>query len=279
MFTLCRGLREVEDTSRQSMSHLMKGIVYNQRGHIQLQTSNAMRESTPSYHHGDLRSALILEGRRALEQHGVQELSLRQVARAAGVSEAAPSKHFENKEGLLAAIAAEGFRELAAVRLKLVTSATDAPSRLYSMMRTYVQFALANRGLFALMVGPRILQRSAHAELNCAAEESFELFAGSVRDLASASGWAEEDLEYVVHAAWAAEHGLAQLIIANRVPRLDKSLDIEQMVHFTLCVLLGAVQAGPLQTHQALNAISRGRRIPRKVATSAPTSRRKRKFD
>src|SRR3989442_7084727 len=71
-------------------------------------------EPRASYHHGDLRNALIAEGRTLLELKGARDLSLRETARRAGVSIAAPSRHFDGKEALLAAIAASGFRELAA---------------------------------------------------------------------------------------------------------------------------------------------------------------------
>jgi hypothetical protein len=64
-------------------------------------TLKASAVSAAPYHHGNLRNALIAEGRRVLEEVGVRELSLRNLARAVGVSEAAPSRHFPGKEGLL----------------------------------------------------------------------------------------------------------------------------------------------------------------------------------
>src|SRR4029453_12912774 len=87
------------------------------------------RSSTPpAYHHGDLRNALISEGRRLLEEIGARELSLRHVARSVGVSIAAPSHHFEGKEGLLAAMAAEGFIDLPGTRRK-IAAAGQGPVR------------------------------------------------------------------------------------------------------------------------------------------------------
>ncbi|HXZ07506.1 MAG TPA: TetR family transcriptional regulator, partial [Paraburkholderia sp.] len=136
-------------------------------------TSKALSGSAVRYHHGNLRNALIAEGRRALEEVGSRELSLRYLARAVGVSEAAPSRHFPGKEGLLAAIAADGFRDLAALRKETQESEESTLARCYRMMKVYVDFAQAHKGLFDLMVGPRIVERDAYDELTEEGENSF----------------------------------------------------------------------------------------------------------
>jgi len=203
------------------------------------------RPSTPpAYHHGDLRNALISEGRRLLEEVGAHELSLRHVARSVGVSIAAPSHHFDGKEGLLAAMAAEGFNELASARRKIAASEQDLLRRAWRMMDCYVRFAEKQRGLFDLMVGPRILPRG-HQDLTAAAAASFDLFASAVSDYARTKGWREEDLNLVVHAAWSVEHGLATLIIAHRVPFPGRKVDLKRMIHFSVSMMLGAIAAGP----------------------------------
>jgi AcrR family transcriptional regulator len=210
----------------------------------------------PPYHHGDLRNALIAEGRRLLEEVGARELSLRHVVRAVGVSIAAPSRHFEGKEGLLAAIAADGFRELAAERRRIAASTPDPLARLYRMLESYVRFAQRKKGLFDLMVGPRILARGGYPELTSAGTESFDLFAAAGCEYARACGWPEKDLNFVVHAAWAVEHGVATLLLADRVPRVDRPIDVTRMVHFTLSMLLSGIAAGPVGVERIARAIS-----------------------
>jgi AcrR family transcriptional regulator len=205
----------------------------------------ASKPSTPTYHHGDLRNALIVEGRRLLEELGAHELSLRHVARSVGVSIAAPSHHFDGKEGLLAAIAADGFRELAAARREIATTTDDPLIKVYRMLDSYVRFAQREKGLFNLMVGPRILAKNAHQELSVASSESFDLFAAAVCDYARSKSWSEDDLNLVVHAAWSVEHGLATLVLASRVPRADRPIDVQQMIHFSISLLLSGVTAGP----------------------------------
>ena len=180
-----------------------------------------------------------------LEEMGTQELSLRHVARSVGVSIAAPSRHFDGKEGLLAAIAADGFRELAAERRKIAESTKDPLLKVHRMMASYVGFAQREKGLFNLMVGPRILGKDAYEELTAATSSSFDLFASAVCDYALANKWSREDLDLVVHAAWSVEHGLATLILGSRVPRPDRVVDLQQMIDFSISLLLSGVAAGP----------------------------------
>src|SRR5215212_4914161 len=75
--------------------------------------SNPPSQATKRYHHGDLRNALIRAGQELLAQEGIAGLDMRKVARAAGVSHAAPYRHFADKQALLAAIAEDGFYQLA----------------------------------------------------------------------------------------------------------------------------------------------------------------------
>jgi len=197
------------------------------------------------YHHGNLRNALIAEGRQALEEIGARELSLRYLARAVGVSEAAPSRHFAGKDGLLAAIAADGFRELGDLRMQ--TAAGSAPPMVMAaeMMRSYVNFAQRHKGLFDLMVGPRLLARDVYPELVEQNTRSFQLFASAVEQVALESGWQKRDLTLVTHAAWSMEHGLATLILSDRVPRSDLPVQLDTMVEFSIAMFLSAVTAGP----------------------------------
>ena len=235
------------------------------------------KAAPPSYHHGDLRNALVAEGRRLLEEVGPNELSLRSVARSVGVSIAAPSHHFEGKEGLLAAIAADGFLELAAARRGIAASTADPVLRVYRTMECYIRFAERERGLFYLMIGPRLPQRENHKALETAATSSFNLFASAVCDYARTKGWAEEDLELVVHAAWAVEHGLAMLILANRVPQLRRGVDVERMISFSLSMLLNGIAAGPERFARIESQIAdASAAVDLKRAGPAPSARRSR---
>ncbi|WP_233889781.1 TetR/AcrR family transcriptional regulator [Paraburkholderia flagellata] len=223
-------------------------------------TTHAVSSKPPTaaatpYHHGNLRNALIAEGRRALEDIGARELSLRYLARAVGVSEAAPSRHFAGKEGLLAAIAADGFRDLARMRSGIMQSDSSAMTKAHQMMRAYVDFARAHKGLFDLMIGPRIVAQNSYPELTEEGAKSFRLFATVVENAALENGWPKRSLTLVTHAAWSVEHGLATLILSDRVPRSDYPIRLDQMIDFSISVFLSAIAAGPAQLEAVMNAL------------------------
>src|SRR5579864_6915775 len=108
--------------------------------------------SKPAYHHGDLRAALVRAAMDLLEESGESALSLRAVARRAGVSPAAPYRHYADREALVSAVAAVGYRELAE-RLAAAHRSPSTPEELASVAVSYVQFALERPSLFRIMVG------------------------------------------------------------------------------------------------------------------------------
>lgn len=102
------------------------------------------------YHHGDLRSALLREAADVLESSGPEAITLRGLARALGVSHAAPGYHFENREELLVALSTEGFAQLADTLESALAEADDG-DRIERSGRAYVRFALSNPGRYRLM--------------------------------------------------------------------------------------------------------------------------------
>jgi AcrR family transcriptional regulator len=199
----------------------------------------------PTYEKGGLRDALIVEGRRVFEENGAIELSLRALARRLGVSEAAPSRHFKGKEELLAAIAVSGFAELAKQRKKIAAMNLPAIAKAREMMLSYVRYAQEHSGLFDLMTGPRLLKEFVRGDVEASSNISFFYFSQSVFDLAVESGWPEDKLHYLSHAAWSMEHGLAALVLADRIPRTDANLEKQKMIEFAIDVFLMGVTEGP----------------------------------
>jgi len=207
--------------------------------------NNQAAAARSTYHHGDLRNALIAAGRGLLEEMGPHDLSLREAARRVGVSIAAPSRHFEGKEALLAAIAASGFRELATERVKIIDLRTSSLDKAKQMMFSYVEFAQRHKGLFNLMVGPAIIERGEYAELVETSNLSFDLFSSAVSDYARENGWTARWMNLVVHSAWAIEHGVAMLIIGNRIPRSERPVELKEMIRFSVSMQMSAIAAGP----------------------------------
>jgi AcrR family transcriptional regulator len=140
------------------------------------------RPKKTSYHHGNLREELVAEGIAILETQGPQALTMREVARRLGVTQTAPLHHFESKSALLAAIAAQGFRQLFDHRMAALKGKRDPDERLMAVLMAYVEFALAHPALYHLMHGPEIPDKTLHPELNDAATRSYSLLEAAVGD-------------------------------------------------------------------------------------------------
>ena len=162
-----------------------------------------MTETRPSYHHGDLRAALVEAGLDVLERDGLDALSLRAVARTAGVSHAAPYHHFADKSALLAAIAAHGFDLL---HEEIVARAEDTPAdRLQAAAVTYVGFAVERPELFRLMFSSAVSPHGAHPALEAAASRAYGHITATIHD------------EVAAVAAWSIVHGLAMLLLDAQI--------------------------------------------------------------
>lgn len=157
-----------------------------------------------TYHHGDLRPALLRTAAKLLEKRGPEALSLRDLARRAGVSHNAPYRHFAGREALLAAVAADGFRRLGEALAR--TSGRE-------MGEAYVQFALERPQLFRLMFGG-YLRFARHRELAQAAARPYEALLAALRAQPSLA-----DPEKAAAAAWALVHGLAHLLLDGHFAR------------------------------------------------------------
>jgi AcrR family transcriptional regulator len=204
----------------------------------------------PAYERGGLRTALVEEGRRMFEENGATELSLRALARRVGVSEAAPSRHFKGKEELLAAIAVSGFLELAEQRKGIAAMNLQALAKAREMMLSYVRYAQEHAGLFDLMTGPRLLKEFVRGDVEASSNVSYAYFAESIFALATESGWPANQLHHLSHAAWSMEHGLAALILADRIPRTDSNLEKQAMIEFAIDMFLRSVTSGPTPSRE-----------------------------
>jgi AcrR family transcriptional regulator len=166
--------------------------------------------SRSTYHHGNLGPALIAAARELLDANGPGAVSLREAARRVGVSATATYRHFSDKDHLLAAVAAEGYREFADT-----LRAADYTA-LSGMGAAYIEFALAHPGLFRLMFGPLLRERERYPELGAAADDAFAALLEGARSFV---GQRNEDAESVAYAAWSFAHGLARLVLDDVIPR------------------------------------------------------------
>ena len=178
------------------------------------QSALAVAESRP-YHHGDLRRALLAAARKIMEQEGALALSLRAVAREAGVSPAAPYHHFRDKAELLTAVADEGF-EVLGLAMKAARDA-EPDDALTAMGVAYVMFARENPTLYRVMTdAARYKSRHMDAE-DCEGPKELSPDRPYLLTRAAliASGAAQESdelgLEVTTAALWCTVHGLAEM--------------------------------------------------------------------
>lgn len=168
------------------------------------------------YHHGDLRRVLIDAAAKIVRKQGAAAVTLREVARLAGVSHNAPYRHFDSLSALLAAVATEGFAEFGAELRAAADAEPDARRRRNAIGRAYLRFALANPKLYLLMFGAE-LDKSKHDELRAAADEAFAVLTNTL----SRSG---KSGQTDAINAWAFVHGLAHLVLDKQIKPNDPAI-------------------------------------------------------
>ena len=179
-----------------------------------------MRKTKVSYHHGDLRAALIAAAEQVLAETGVEGFSLRQVARRVGVSHSAPAHHFGDNQGLLCALAAEGFRRFrCAMEARQARAAPEPRARLVAAGMGYVEFAESAPALFRLMFSSD-RTRLATPELAEAGEAAFKVLADAVEGLRGVSPFEDADAMIDVIGCWSSVHGFAELLLSGRLVTL-----------------------------------------------------------
>lgn len=196
------------------------------------------------YHHGDLRAALIEATIALLAERRAEDVSVADAARAAGVSTAAPYRHFRDKEDLLAQVSAEGFR-----RLGEATSAASArhpPGSVDELIAggcAYIEFGAANPELFHVMWGAaRWVTKSDSAHR--VAHDCYGHFIGTLERVLAAEGLDHLDPDAFGAPLWAMVHGFASLLIAeNEMLDREKSA-IRQRVDDATRAYIAGVRAG-----------------------------------
>lgn len=197
------------------------------------------------YHHGNLQTALVKAARELLAESGAESLSLRSVARAAGVSQAAPYHHFGSKEALLAAVATEGFQQVAADQAEIERAEPDPTSRVRALGRYYIRFARRNPQLFTLMFGPVIRNREHYPELTEAYSRCYSFIeAATAQQLEQIEG-DTPPVAIAVATAWSLVHGLSHLLNDEKIRPGENGLPGEEELVDALLDVLRVGMLGP----------------------------------
>jgi AcrR family transcriptional regulator len=175
-----------------------------------------------SYHHGDLKNALLAAALELIAVNGARALSLREVARATGVSHASTYRHFPNKESVLAAIAERGFRELTQQMRRAALQSPRTPlQRLHRIGMAYVAFGRTHPHHIQIMFGDFINSHQIYPSLLEASRAAFEVLLSTVRAGQNAGLIRGTDERLVSFAAWSQVHGLALLIGSGHISTDD----------------------------------------------------------
>jgi len=202
--------------------------------------SRAAGGSAPSprpYHHGNLRAALVRAATELLAAEGPLGVTLRGAARKAGVSQAAPYRHFQDKEALLAAVAEEGFRGISRAGAGAAGPRRDPASALVAIAVAYVRYAVDHPAHYRLMFAPDVRGR-AHPALREAAESAWTLFTGAIERCQRAGLIRSDDPPALAFVVWAMLHGLSMLLVDRQLPPRVRALPVDSVVEFATRLLL-----------------------------------------
>lgn len=189
-----------------------------------------------SYHHGDLKNALIKAGVEILSQEGIEGLSLRKVAQRAGVSHSAPYSHFPDKQSLIAAISTEGFNQLYN-ELDAAISAhpKNAKQQLQESALAYVQFALNHTDTFKIMFSGVLEKEKEYPAFVEISYKTFQRVVDVVKACQDAGLLRSASAEMMAVAVWGQVHGIISLALEGQISHsvLDYH-KIEDVVSFAI---------------------------------------------
>jgi AcrR family transcriptional regulator len=178
-----------------------------------------------SYHHGNLRQVLLETARELTNELGIDGFTLRELARRAGVSHAAPYNHFNDKAALIQALSIEAFTELANA-LRLAAAKQKKPLKaLEAIGVAYVRFALEHPNEFRFIFRSDLRSNDGAGQVNQAGERAYAVLLEAVKICKDAKLLADKDLELLTLTAWSTSHGLATLLLNG--PRQDLVNDLE----------------------------------------------------
>lgn len=198
----------------------------------------------PTYHHGDLRNALLSTALELIEVHGPDAVSLREVARAVGVNHRAAYRHFEDKRALTAAIAGAGYTALAEAleRSWATTAGRGARARLEALLDRYVELALEHPARYRVTFGRPANDENPSPALECLADRAYAVLARAAEALGPGRG--PEATRDMVFSLWSLAHGYLRLVWAGRI-RVRPSLQRAYLRRLAEPLLDGWERAGP----------------------------------
>ena len=217
------------------------------------------------YHHGDLKSVLVAAGREIMEAGGVRALSLREVARRAGVSHAAPAHHFPSLSAFLSECAASGFGEFADALIRARSDAFDSEEAIAGMGRAYLAFAHRNPVIFRLMFD-QSENRKPTPIRSANGSRAYDVLVEACRDLQPSV--TAEELDFRASAIWSLVHGYADLMLEGQISHEADAPEAvmahtQQMASRALLLLVRGMLQAPDPTELSESEVGWTNRLPK----------------
>ena len=188
------------------------------------------RKPRDSYHHGDLRRALLDEALRTIQTDGVNALTLRTIGLRLGVSRTALYRHFTDKRALLSSVATEGFRLLTE---RLLDAWKAGGVRGFNAMGVaYIRFAMANAPHYRVMFGGSVDHGPRDEDLVRESTAAFQALVDAIVALQKDGVVRKDDPVQLARFIWAAVHGVSMLIIDGQLPH--QQAEIDDLIRFTV---------------------------------------------
>lgn len=183
-----------------------------------------MRVKRTSYHHGDLRATLMDASLRLIESEGLAAVSLRRVAREAGVSSGAPYHHFADRAALLSALSIDGFQQLASYMRTARATTPDPLAAITELGAAYVRFSRDHPAQFRLMFRPELSQPEKHPDAHVAGDAAFNVLVDTVAECVAVGAVPADRAETLAVAWWGLAHGLASLWLDGHLEKRSEQM-------------------------------------------------------